>query len=117
MAKLSATECDKAIGKKIQARRKEWNLTAFELSEKIGISQQQLSRYERGDNKINISHLIDIAQALNTPLNWFLLDCLADTPQRNADDLKERLEFHWQQFDEQQKQAVITFLDSVHLVK
>ena len=67
MSKLSVTDVDRFIGKRIQQRRKELGLTASSLSEQIGIAQQQLSRYERGDNKINISHLVEIAAALDTP--------------------------------------------------
>ncbi|MDD6909914.1 helix-turn-helix domain-containing protein, partial [Actinobacillus minor] len=47
MSKLSVTDVDRFIGKRIQQRRKELGLTASALSEQIGIAQQQLSRYER----------------------------------------------------------------------
>ncbi len=63
------------VGKRIQKRRKELGMTAAKLAEKIGISQQQLSRYERGINRINLSHLVQIASILETPINWFFLDC------------------------------------------
>ncbi|PQQ24495.1 helix-turn-helix domain-containing protein [Photorhabdus hindustanensis] len=63
------------VGKRIQKRRKELGMTAAKLAEKIGISQQQLSRYERGINRINLSHLVRIASILETPINWFFLDC------------------------------------------
>ncbi|MDY4280589.1 MAG: helix-turn-helix transcriptional regulator, partial [[Pasteurella] mairii] len=70
MSKLSVTDVDRFIGKRIQQRRKELGLTASALSEQIGIAQQQLSRYERGDNKINVSHLVEIATALDTSIGW-----------------------------------------------
>ena len=57
MSKLSVTETDRLIGKRIQQKRKELGLSASVLSEQIGIAQQQLSRYERGENKINVAHL------------------------------------------------------------
>jgi transcriptional regulator with XRE-family HTH domain len=44
-------------------------LTAAELSEQLDISQQQLSRYERGTNKINVSHLVNIAVLLGAPIS------------------------------------------------
>lgn len=93
-------------------RRKEGGLSADELSEKVGISQQQLSRYERGENKINITHLIHIAQMLDTPLSWFLLDCTPNT-EISDDGLKSRLDFHWQHLNNRQKQAVIRLLDEL----
>ncbi|MCE9803859.1 helix-turn-helix transcriptional regulator, partial [Raoultella ornithinolytica] len=51
MVKLMADSADKLVGQRIQARRKEAGLTAADLAETIDISQQQLSRYERGTNK------------------------------------------------------------------
>lgn len=110
MAQLAVSDFDKAIGKRIQMRRKEIHLSADKLSEKIGISQQQLSRYERGDNKINITHLIHIAQVLKTPLNWFLMDCYPES-NIHIDDLKQRLDFHWQNLSDEQKIVLIRFLD------
>lgn len=112
MAQLGVSSYDKSIGRRIQMRRKESNLSAEELSEKVGISQQQLSRYERGENKINITHLIHIAQMLDTPLSWFLLDC---TPSNEIidDGLKSRLDFHWQHLNNRQKKAVISLLDEL----
>lgn len=108
MAQLRVNNFDTLIGKRIQLKRKEAKLSAEELSEKIGISQQQLSRYERGENKINLTHLIQISEYLETPLNWFLLDCY---PSQTQDDLKARLDYHWDNFDNNQKQAMIRFLD------
>lgn len=61
MAKFTSTEVDKLIGKKIQQKRKELGYTAEKLSEYVDISQPQLSRYERGTNKINVAHLVAIA--------------------------------------------------------
>ena len=78
MSKLSVTETDRFIGKRIQQKRKELGFSAAELSEQIGIAQQQLSRYERGENKINVAHLVGIATALNTEISWFFIDCISD---------------------------------------
>lgn len=75
MAQLKSLQIDQLIGKRIQIRRKELKLSAEKLSEYINISQQQLSRYERGINKINVSHLVNIAVCLKTPISWFFLDC------------------------------------------
>lgn len=65
------------VGKRIQMKRKEIGVTAAELADKIGVSHQQLSRYERGTNKISLEHLVDISIALETPADWFLEDCFA----------------------------------------
>jgi transcriptional regulator with XRE-family HTH domain len=120
MVKLVADLADKLVGQRIQARRKEVGLTAAELAESIDISQQQLSRYERGTNKINIAHLITIAVALKTPISWFFIDCMEDF---NFDDmqpnyvtghdmeLKQRLDQVWMKLDHDKKKSLILFLD------
>ena len=65
MAKSVASKIDKEIGRRIQQRRRELGLSADTLAEKIGVSQQQFSRYERGKAKINAGHLADIAVVLD----------------------------------------------------
>ena len=110
MAQLSPSHIDQTVGKRMQKRRKELGLTADKLSEQIGISHQQLLRYERGDNKINLAHLLLVAQALDTPLTWFFMEC-GVCPSADETGLKARYDWHWSRFDKTQKQAVIHFLD------
>ncbi|MFZ7161826.1 helix-turn-helix domain-containing protein [Avibacterium avium] len=123
MSKFIAAEVDAAIGKKIQQRRKEVGLTAENLAEQIGVSQQQFLRYERGVTKINVSHLVNIAVILNTPISWFFADVKSENltfslqdeyvPIRN-DALKMRLDYHWGHLSNDQKRNLINFLDSIH---
>ncbi|HFP3638553.1 TPA: helix-turn-helix domain-containing protein [Escherichia coli] len=120
MVKLMADSADKLVGQRIQARRKEAGLTAADLAETIDISQQQLSRYERGTNKINIAHLVKIAVALKTPISWFFIDCMedlnvSDIPINYATgldvELKQRLEQVWNKLDNTKRKSLIMFLD------
>ena len=46
--------------------------TQKELSELIGISQQEISRYERGEVKAPITYLIDIAAICNVSVDYIL---------------------------------------------
>ncbi|MCG3462933.1 helix-turn-helix domain-containing protein [Xenorhabdus bovienii] len=66
------------VGQRIQAKRKELSMTATALAKQIGISQQQLSRYETGANRINLVHLVKITTLLDTPISWFFEDCYKD---------------------------------------
>jgi len=122
MTRFIAAEVDIAIGKRIQQRRKELGFTAETLAEQIGVSQQQFSRYERGATKINVSHLVNIAVILDTPISWFFADSKAENltfsnkehyvPIRN-DALKQRLDYHWTRLNNEQKRNLINFLDSM----
>ena len=102
---------DLAIGGRIQMRRKECGLSAEALAEKIGVSQQQLSRYERGENKISLAVLTQVADILQMLLHWFLLDVCPEAG-HDSDALKARYDFHWSTFSDEQKQAIIRFLDT-----
>lgn len=63
------------VGKRIQIKRKELGYTGGHIADKLGISQQQFSRYERGLNKIDLSYLVTLAIYLKTPIYWFFEDC------------------------------------------
>jgi transcriptional regulator with XRE-family HTH domain len=59
------------IGKTIRRRRCELRLTQEELAEQIGVTCQQLQRYEYGENTLNVAALQTIAQVLQVPVAWF----------------------------------------------
>lgn len=112
MVQLLAAEVDKRIGEKIQQRRKELGYSAEKLAEHINLSQQQISRYERGASKINISHLVDIAVFLETPIAWFFQDCLPPELHTAAapDNAPEQT---WNSLNPTQKAAFAAFLDTL----
>lgn len=60
--------------------RKE-KMTQAELAKQIGISQQEISRYENGDVKAPINYLIDLANCCNVSVDYILgRDKIYDTP-------------------------------------
>jgi transcriptional regulator with XRE-family HTH domain len=60
----ATTEVDRAIGERIRARRQELGLPQTHVAEQVGISFQQLQKYETGDNRVSAAALTRIAQAL-----------------------------------------------------
>lgn len=66
------------IGIKIKSRRKELGFSGSDLAKKLNISQQQVSRYENGVNKIPLNHLVKIAIILKCPIDWFFEGCILD---------------------------------------
>lgn len=66
------------IGIKIKARRKELGFSGSDLAKKLNISQQQISRYENGINKIPLNHLVSIAIVLKCPIDWFFQGYIID---------------------------------------
>lgn len=62
---------DIQIGKRIRLRRSELKISQVELGDKIGVSFQQVQKYEKGANRIGVSRLQQIATALDVPVTFF----------------------------------------------
>jgi transcriptional regulator with XRE-family HTH domain len=59
------------LGNKIRLRRVEKRLSQSHLGEKLGLSFQQVQKYERGVNRVGASRLQQIATALDVPVTYF----------------------------------------------
>ncbi|WP_144140551.1 helix-turn-helix domain-containing protein [Providencia rettgeri] len=62
------------VGQRILEKRRELGYTGFQLAQLLGVSQQQISRYERGKIKIDLFHLFKLAFLMGTPIDWLLED-------------------------------------------
>lgn len=60
------------IGNKIKQLRKEKGLTGEDLARCIGVSQQQVSRYEQGINCVHIDLLAKLSELFKVPIQTFL---------------------------------------------
>lgn len=63
---------DVYIGNKVKARRRLLGLSQEELAKSIGLTFQQVQKYEKGTNRISVSRLVDICRSLKTPFDYFL---------------------------------------------
>ncbi|WP_272663718.1 helix-turn-helix domain-containing protein [Providencia sp. PROV110] len=61
----------KNIGKKIKKLRLKYNLSGSNLAKVVGISQQQLSRYENGQSDISTSKIMIISIYFNVDVSYF----------------------------------------------
>ncbi|MEM7662471.1 MAG: helix-turn-helix domain-containing protein [Pseudomonadota bacterium] len=62
---------DRTIGAQIRQRRIMMGLTQDQLAETLGISYQQVQKYETGSNRVSASRLFEIANLLETDIGWF----------------------------------------------
>ena len=62
---------DVDLGKRIRIRRTEINVTQDELGQMLGISFQQIQKYEKGVNRVSVARLSEIAKALQVPISYF----------------------------------------------
>ena len=63
------------VGGRLKARRLMLGLSQEELGNAIGLTFQQVQKYERGTNRISVSRLVDICKALRVPFGYFLDNC------------------------------------------
>jgi transcriptional regulator with XRE-family HTH domain len=62
---------DVHVGLQVRLRRKELKISQERLADALGLTFQQVQKYERGDNRISASKLYEIARALRVPIGWF----------------------------------------------
>ncbi len=62
---------DKYVGRRLRQRRSICGLSQKVVSEKIGVTFQQLQKYERGKNRIGSSRLYDFSVILGVPVSYF----------------------------------------------
>lgn len=67
----AANADDKKLGTKIRARRVEIAMSQSELGDKLGVSFQQIQKYEKGVNRVSASRLGEIAKALDIGMDYF----------------------------------------------
>lgn len=68
---------DVHVGSRIRLRRKILGMSQEKLAEKLGLTFQQVQKYERGANRVSASKLYQTAQALQAPISYFF-EGLAD---------------------------------------
>src|SRR5574343_2039695 len=64
-------EIDKLIGNKIYSLRLAKGLSRQQLSKVIGVTHQQLQKYEKGNNRISVGRLVLISKALDKNISYF----------------------------------------------
>ena len=79
---------DLHVGMRIRLRRRAINISQEKLAEALGITFQQVQKYERGLNRVSASKLYDIARTLMIPISYFF-DGLADPEVIDAASLGE----------------------------
>ncbi|MBX3478612.1 MAG: helix-turn-helix transcriptional regulator [Brevundimonas sp.] len=76
-----ATDIDLHLGRRLRRRRRLLGLTQQQLAMQVGIRFQQIQKYECGANRISAARLWQLAEALETPVNYFY-DGLAEAMER-----------------------------------
>lgn len=62
------------VGSRVRLRRTMLGMSQEKLGEHLGITFQQIQKYEKGANRVGASRLQEIARVLNTPVSFFFED-------------------------------------------
>lgn len=69
--KKSPDPVDKHVGTRVRMRRMLVGMSQEKLGEALGLTFQQVQKYEKGSNRIGASRLQQIAQILKVPVDFF----------------------------------------------
>ncbi len=74
----SPNPVDVHVGKRIRLRRTLLGYSQQFMAKKLGLTFQQIQKYERGDNRVGASRLWDISKVLNVSMDFFFEEMDAD---------------------------------------
>ncbi len=81
------------VGQRLRLRRTLLGLSQETLGEAVGITFQQLQKYERGANRISASRLFNLSQVLGVPVTFFFDDLPSSQSALVPDEPSETQEF------------------------
>ena len=67
----SPNPIDLHVGGRVRMRRKMLGVSQERLAEALGLTFQQVQKYERGSNRVSASKLYEIARFLSAPVSYF----------------------------------------------
>lgn len=69
-----ASPIDAHVGARVRLRRTLLGMSQEKLGDALGLTFQQVQKYERGVNRIGASRLFDLARVLDVPIGFFFDD-------------------------------------------
>jgi transcriptional regulator with XRE-family HTH domain len=75
-----ATDIDFSVGRRVAARRREIDMSQQALGKELGVSFQQIQKYEKGASRISASRLFQIAKVLGVSIAYLYAEALAASP-------------------------------------
>ena len=87
MAKKTPNSIDRHVGSRLRMRRVLMGMSQEKLGDQLGVTFQQVQKYEKGMNRIGASRLQHASRALEVPIEFFF----RDAPQFGA----EFVGFYW----------------------
>ena len=77
MAKKAPNPIDKHVGSRVRMRRMMLSMSQEKLGDALGLTFQQVQKYEKGANRVSSSRLVDLSNALDVLVPYFFEDMSA----------------------------------------
>ena len=75
-----ANPVDIHVGSRVRLQRMLLGISQEKLGEQLGLTFQQVQKYEKGVNRIGASRLFDLSRVLNVPIDFFYEDAPGREP-------------------------------------
>jgi transcriptional regulator with XRE-family HTH domain len=82
--KRAAIEADKMIGQRVRQLRMQMEMSQEALGDEVGVSFQQIQKYEKGVNRISVTRMLEFCSILQTTPNDIIGWKMPATPVVNA---------------------------------
>ncbi len=84
MPKKQANPVDGQVGNRVRLRRMLIGMSQEKLGEMLGLTFQQVQKYEKGVNRIGAGRLFHVAQILGVPIDYFYEGVVDQLPTASA---------------------------------
>jgi transcriptional regulator with XRE-family HTH domain len=81
-----SSKVDHYVGGRVRLRRMELGMTQEMLGERLGVTFQQVQKYENGTNRISAGRLYTVARKLEVPITYFFEGIPEDMEEKAADE-------------------------------
>ncbi len=93
MSNWTEADVDNYVGGRIKARRLELGLSQTAVADQLGLTFQQVQKYERGYNRVSASRLYDLSKILSVDIAYFFAgfrdNDIPETPEAWSPDVWE----------------------------
>ena len=118
---MNENEIDIHIGEKIRSRRHILGMNQTDLGKKIGVTFQQVQKYEKGHNKIVASKLFDLAVKMDVPVNYFFDGFAMEEKDEGLNEIlsvnEEALEFSYEDPDDVSSREAISLVKTYNSIR
>ena len=112
-------DTDSASGRNLAALRRERRVTQQDLGDALGVTFQQIQKYERGSNRLSAGRLLDAARYFRVPVAQFYegVAASADLPAAISDPVLAEdiasLTGYFLRLPAEQRRAVLSLVDGL----